>query len=71
MADLTTLANVKGWLGVTATTDDALLTRLISAASDYVQKWLNRTIAVQPYTETRDGTGGYVLPLSNYPVSAV
>lgn len=71
MADLTTLANVKGWLGVTATTDDALLTRLISAASDYVQTWLNRTIAVQPYTETRDGTGGYVLPLSNYPVSAV
>jgi hypothetical protein len=71
MADLTTLANVKGWLGVTATTDDALLTRLISAASDYVQKWLNRTIAEQPYTETRDGTGGYVMMFANYPVSAV
>ena len=58
MADLTTLANVKGWLGVTATTDDALLSRLISAASDYVQTWLNRTIATQTYSETRDGSGG-------------
>ena len=71
MADLTTLANVKGWLGVTATTDDALLTRLISAASDTFRSGLTARSRCSHYTETRDGTGGYVLPLSNYPVSAV
>lgn len=71
MSDLTTLANVKQYLTVNVTTDDALLTRLISAASAFIQSWLNRNLASQTYTETRNGHGGYVLPLANYPVTAV
>ena len=71
MADLTTLANAKQWLGITSSADDALLTRLISAASDYIQTWLNRTIASQAYSEVRDGPGGSRLMFSNYPVTAV
>lgn len=71
MADLTTLANAKQWLGVTTSADDALLSRLVSAASDYIQTWLNRTIQSQAYTETRDGTGGAKLSLANYPATAV
>jgi hypothetical protein len=73
MADLTTLAKAREWLGIpgTVTTDDALLTRLVSSASDFIQTWLNRTIASQSYTETRDGTGGRRLLFSNYPVTAV
>lgn len=47
--DLTTLGAVKAWLqtGQTAfpDTDDALLTRLINAASQFIQRWLNRDIA--------------------------
>jgi hypothetical protein len=43
--DLTTLADVKAWLqtGQSAfpATDDALLTRLITAASQFIQTWLN------------------------------
>ena len=47
--DLTTLADVKAWLqtGQAAfpATDDALLTRLVVAASQYIQTWLNRQIS--------------------------
>jgi hypothetical protein len=73
--DLTTLADVKTWLqtGQTAfpDTDDALLTRLITAASRFVQSWLNRQIAPGDWQEVRDGTGGQRLAFSNLPVSAV
>ena len=73
--DLTRLADVKAWLqtGQSAfpATDDALLTRLISAASQYIQTWLNRQIAVADYQETRDGTGGRQLQFACFPVSAV
>ena len=59
--DLTTLGDVKSWLqtgqNVFPTTDDALLTRLITAASQYIQTWLNRQIASQDWIETRDGLG--------------
>ena len=73
--DLTTLADVKSWLqsGQSAfpPTDDALLTRLITAASQYVQTWLNRRIAPADYLEVRDGTGGQRLQFASFPVSAV
>lgn len=73
--DLTTLADVKAWLqtGQSAfpTTDDALLARLITAASRYVQSWLNRQIAMADYFEVRDGTGGWRLQFACFPVTAV
>jgi Phage gp6-like head-tail connector protein len=73
--DLTTLADVKAWLqtGQAAfpATDDALLTRLITAASQYIQSWLNRQITLTDYLETRDGTGGHRLQFACFPVSAV
>lgn len=74
-SDLTTLANVKQWVNLTATTDDALLTRLISGVSLNIQAWLNRNIPEQSYTEIRSGLGGgegkYRMILANYPVIAV
>jgi hypothetical protein len=73
--DLTTLADVKAWLqtGQAAfpATDDALLTRLMTAASQYIQTWLNRPIALTDYLETRDGTGGHRLQFACFPVTAV
>jgi hypothetical protein len=73
--DLTTLADVKAWLqtGQSAypPTDDALLTRLITAASQYIQTWLNRRIAQCDYIEVRDGTGGQRLQFCSFPVSAM
>lgn len=69
--ELTTLANVKQWLGIASTNDDALLTRMVTAYSNQVQTWLNRKIASQSYSETRDGHGGNRLVLADYPVIAV
>ncbi|MDE2229908.1 MAG: phage gp6-like head-tail connector protein [Alphaproteobacteria bacterium] len=71
--DLTTLANVKAWFAppLTTTGDDALLTRLITAASQFIQAWLGRTVAETAYTETRNGFGGTRLFLRNRPVVSV
>ncbi len=73
--DLTTLAGVKSWLqtGQDAfpDTDDALLVRLISAASQFIQSWLHRQIALGDWREIRDGTGGQRLAFANIPVAAV
>ena len=79
--DLTTLADVKAWLqtGQSAfpATDDALLTRLITAASQFIQTWLNRHIASQDWIEIRDGLGSGLGPydvryqFTAFPVSAV
>ncbi|HUC62655.1 MAG TPA: head-tail connector protein [Alphaproteobacteria bacterium] len=71
--DLTSLDNVKAWLAIPSnqTTDDTLLTRLITAASGYIQTWLGRTLALASYTETRDGTGGRRLAFLETPAQSV
>jgi len=71
MADLTTLANLKAWLNLTATGDDALLGRLVTAASAFVENWLGRPIGLTGFVETRDGTGGTTLAFTVTPVTAV
>src|SRR5438105_1794982 len=74
-ADLTTLADVKAWLRTGANpfpaTDDALIQRLVTAASQFIQSWLNRQIAAADWLELRDGTGGQLMVLANSPVSAI
>ncbi len=71
--DLTTLVNAKAWLNVpTAVTgDDAMLQRLITGASQFVQTYLNRTIATTAYNERYTGSGSNTLALPNYPITAV
>jgi hypothetical protein len=79
--DLTTLADVRSWLQTGQNpfpaTDDELLTRLITAASQYIQTWLNRQIASQDWIETRDGLGNVFGPgetrylFAAFPVTAV
>lgn len=69
--DLTTLVDVKAWMGITVTDQDAVLTRLISAASNYIQSWLNRDLLAADYTERFNGTGTASLMLTNYPVLSV
>lgn len=69
--DLTTLANAKQWLNISNDTDDDLLTRLISAASGFIETYLSRSLGSQDYVETRDGHGGRVMTFREYPVTAV
>lgn len=72
-ADLTTVANLEGWLNlsnVAAPVPDQLQ-RLVTAVSNWMQSWMSRTIRSQAYTETQDGHGGNRLVLANAPVTAV
>lgn len=73
--DLCALADVTAWLQTGQnpfpSVDDALLARLITAASQFVQTWLQRRIAVSDWIEVRDGNGGKRLSFANFPVSAV
>lgn len=56
--NLTTLARVKAWLGITNSSDDTLLNSLITAASRYVYQYISLpSVAVQNYSERRDGYG--------------
>jgi hypothetical protein len=66
--DLTTLSDVTAWLntgtgsaGSFPATDDALLSRLITAASGFIIQWLQRPIVSAQYQEVRDGITGYGL----------
>ncbi len=72
--DLTTLANVKGWFSppLATTADDGLLARLITAASRLILNYLQRaTLLSQSYTDTYDGSGGRVMVLRRWPVTAI
>lgn len=72
-ADLTTVANLEAWLGLTNVTQPVAdqLQRLITAASLWMQTYMSRTIRSLAYTEVRDGQGGNRMVLGNEPVTAV
>src|SRR5882672_9244124 len=73
--DFTNLADVKAWLQTGQNpfpaTDDALLGRLITAASGFIQTWLQRPVISADWMEVRDGDGGQRLVFANFPVTAV
>lgn len=71
MAALTTTANLKAWVGLNGSADDAVLDRLVTSISAYVEAYLNRKIASATYTDVLDGTGTNGLMLPRYPVTAV
>ncbi|HUZ75808.1 MAG TPA: hypothetical protein VMU87_22705 [Stellaceae bacterium] len=68
--DLTTLGNVKAWRSppVTTTADDAQIARVITAASGFILRYLQRPLLVASRTETRNGAGGRMLLLRHAPV---
>lgn len=71
LGDLTTLAQVKQYLGETGTSTDALLASLVSACSKYVTTYLSRNLFQTTYAETRDGRGGYVIRTMQFPIVSV
>lgn len=73
--DLTTVDHAKDWLGITDTNSDDTLQRLVTGTSIFIQSWLNRRIALQSYSEVRNGSGvgrgRNVLTFRNSPVQSV
>lgn len=68
---LTDLATVKTILGVSGTTEDARLTRLIMNAEARVKAWCKRTFESTSYTEFYSGNDTDLLRLRQRPVTAV
>ena len=74
MSDLTTVANVVQYLGLNdtaATAADALLTRLLHAASAFIESNMGRIFEITAYTEVRSGKGERFITFSDYPVQSV
>jgi hypothetical protein len=75
MSDLCSLDDVKGYLGLDAqgvTSQDALLTRLVSAASAWLEGEIGRVLGQTAITgETYSGDGTVYLRLRNGPVISV
>lgn len=71
MSDFTTLANAKEYLRITGTADDDMITRIITAASQLMIKYMNRDILAADYTERFNGTGNNFHVFGNYPVNSV
>jgi hypothetical protein len=71
--DLTTLATLKAWRSppIVTTADDAQIARIITAASGFILRYLQRTLVSQMHHETRNGTGGRALMLRHAPVTAL
>ena len=70
--DLTNLADCKTWLGLTSTTDDALVGVLITAVSQAILADLGRSsVLPMTYMETFDGGGEAALPLRHWPVTGL
>ena len=66
-AALDTLANVKLHLGISGSSDDALLDHLRATANDAVSRYCGRSFAGGSFVEFFDG-GARLLVLANYPV---
>lgn len=66
-----TIADVKTFIGLTGSADDALLTSLVSATSAALETIMNRTVNQTTYTDVQDGNGRAQLLLVNRPVILV
>lgn len=73
--DLTTLAAVKAWLKTgkddPTSQDDGVLSSLITSASEWLKRYLNRGIVSQDWEELRDGVGTAQFVFAQFPVTAV
>ena len=68
---LTSLANVKQYLGISSSDDDALLENIIDRATEWVESYCDRKFKQATYYEWHDGLGGRQLRLNNWPVNYV
>ncbi len=70
--DLTSLSDVKAWLGRSDSNSDSLLSALITRTSRQILSYLRRPLILpHDVREIRDGTGGNTLLLKQWPVITV
>ena len=71
--DLCQLSDVTSALGLSSSqsTDNVLLSTLITAASSFIQSQTGRDFFLNSCSEQRDGNGGLRMPFSQFPVQSV
>ena len=70
--NLTSLANAKAWANVTTTNDDALINRLIGAASRFILSYIEwPSLFKMQYADVFDGVGQRSQMLRNWPVISI
>ena len=68
---LTTTAKVKTYLGITASTDDALIATLVLAAQAKIERFCNRKFDSATFTEYYDGNNQPSIVLTNPPIDSI
>lgn len=68
---LTTVADVKTYMGVTSSTDDTLIETLINNVSDQVERWCDRKLKESSFEEFIDGRATRTLAVANAPIITV
>lgn len=71
MSALCALEDVKSYLGITNTNQDALITTLISNASAFIESFCGRVFESASYSETRNGNGAASIFTRQSPITAV
>jgi len=71
MADLTTLSDLKLYLGVASSDTDDFYSMLITQASNIIENELGSGVLAADYSETYNGDGTTTMMLDNYPVLEV
>lgn len=70
--NLTYLANVKAYLGISTSNSDAQLARFITALSNMALSYMQRpAITLTTYNEYQSGVGNNIMMLRNWPIIAV
>ena len=68
---LTSLASLKSWIGITASTDDAVLEKAIDRATARIESYIGRQVMSRTYAEWRSGSGVDTIRLHQWPVTQV
>lgn len=69
--DLTVIQRVKDELGISDTTDDDILSDMITRASSAIARETRRVFGIETVLETLDGSGSRLLGLSRHPIVEV
>jgi hypothetical protein len=71
MSDFTTTADVKEYLGITVSTSDALIARLITAASAWMINYMSYNPFSATYVDIKNGSGTKSMTFGAYPITGV
>jgi len=69
--DLTTIAQVQGYLGSSIAANNDEIQILITAISSWAMKYCSRDFRLTAYVETRNGRGGQVMLTAQLPIISV